>query len=151
MIRQVERDDPLDLWWCEFFLWFWPQLFLSILLLTYLFTTNKSGIRESKKKSRCVYGSVKLFEPGGFRPKIDSLQTAKLVIIDQEGRVANNSLITHGDCLLTTEHQNGNANWRLPPFLYSQKYRGSLVFCWARLMFLSCMWVSSCLWGDGSG
>lgn len=105
---------------------------------------TKVGL-ERVKKSRCVYGRVKLFEPGGFRPKIDSLQAAKLVIIDQEGRVANNSLITHGDCLLTTEHENGNANWGLPPFLYSPKYRGSLVFCWSRLMFLSCMWVSSCL------
>lgn len=44
--------------------------------------------------------------------------------------MANNTLITHGDCLLTTEHQNGDANWWLPPFCVVKKSRGSLVFCW---------------------
>lgn len=80
--------------------------------------------RVKKKKSWCVYGRVKLFEPGGFRPKIDSLQAARLVIIDQEGRVANSTLITHGDCLLRTEHQNSNANGWLPPFCVVRNLEG---------------------------
>lgn len=62
------------------------------------------------------YGRVKLFEPGGFHAKID----LKPVIIDQDKRVPNNTLITHGDCLLTTEHQNSNANLGCPLFVWSE-------------------------------
>lgn len=77
------------------------------------------------KKSWCVYGRVKLFEPVGFLPKIDSLQAARLVIIDQEGESGKQHIhITHGDCLLTTEHQNGNANWWLPPFCVVRNLEG---------------------------
>lgn len=73
---------------------------------------------------------VSFLSRGCFLPKIDSLQPARLVIIDREGgRVASNTLITHGDCSATAEkHQDGNANWRLAPFLCGQKSRGSLVF-----------------------
>lgn len=69
-----ERDDPLDL--CESFPWLWP-LSLSSPSSSQPTKVGLPKERESKKKSRCVYGRVKLVEPGGFRPKIDSLQAAK--------------------------------------------------------------------------
>lgn len=145
MIRQGERDDPLDPLSPESFAWLWPQLFLSLLLLTFLFTTSNSGITQrERERERCVYGRVKLVEPGGFRPKIDSLQASRLVIIDQEGRVTNKSLIIHGDRWPTTDNQNGKA-LLAAPFSCGQKSRGSLELSWTRLMSLSCVLESSCL------
>ena len=114
---------------------------------------TKVGLPSEKerKKRWCVYSRGKLFEPGGFRPKIDSLSGCKAGNYWPGGKSGKQH--THYTWRLlahrwTPEWQ---CKWVAAPFLCGQKSRGSLEFCWARLMFLSCMRESSCLWGGGSG
>lgn len=73
--------------------------FLPVLLFTFLFRTNKSGITQKdthterknkfkKKKEKKVgvfMAELSFLNQGGFQPKIDSLQLARLAIIDQKG------------------------------------------------------------------
>lgn len=103
---------------------------------------------KKKKVGVCVYVRVKLFEPGGFCPKIGSLQAGNYRPRGESGKQH-----THYTWRLLAQHRTPEWQCKLvaASFLCGQKSRGSLVFCWARLMFLSCMWESSCLWGGGSG